>query len=307
MGAESVCEAAFLGKAVLMAPLEQHHEQRLNALDAEIAGLAVGHPTFDLRRDRATARTHRQRLVPGVVSRGRRQVARGGGAGRERGRAAWWTASCFFIQEMMDVPGSKARFRRGGMIMRNTWSVAVAVILAAAPIGSSAQVGVKAGASFGHVSNAGLLPGDVGRRGGFTLGVSAVTPGLLGLGVEAFYSQRGVSSQAGANSREIEYLDFLALVRAKVPTPGIAPYAFAGPQISYELACNAGDAPCPGGDRTHWPTAGVIGAGVAFGGDTSISVEARYIYGLQDLQLETVTSQESYHERSFVVLAGIAF
>jgi len=47
-GFESVCEAAFLGKAVLMVPLEQHHEQRLNARDAEGAGLAIGHPVFDL-------------------------------------------------------------------------------------------------------------------------------------------------------------------------------------------------------------------------------------------------------------------
>jgi uncharacterized protein (TIGR00661 family) len=47
-GFESVCEAAFLGKAVLMVPLEGHHEQALNALDAEQAGVAVGHPDFDL-------------------------------------------------------------------------------------------------------------------------------------------------------------------------------------------------------------------------------------------------------------------
>jgi hypothetical protein len=181
------------------------------------------------------------------------------------------------------------------------------MILAAAPVAVSAQVGVKAGASFGNVSSSGLLPGDVGRRTGFTVGVSAVTPGILGVGVEAFYSQRGVSADLALNSRELEYLDLVGLVRAQVPTPGIAPYAFAGPQISYELACNAGDGPCPGGDRTQWPTAGVIGAGVAFGGETRVSVEARYIYGLQDLELETVTSEESYRERSFAVLAGISF
>jgi uncharacterized protein (TIGR00661 family) len=47
-GFESVCEAAFLGKPVLMVPLEGHDEQRLNAQDAEQAGVAIGHPTFDL-------------------------------------------------------------------------------------------------------------------------------------------------------------------------------------------------------------------------------------------------------------------
>jgi uncharacterized protein (TIGR00661 family) len=47
-GFESICEAAFLGKPVLMIPLEHHHEQELNALDGEAAGVAVGHPVFDL-------------------------------------------------------------------------------------------------------------------------------------------------------------------------------------------------------------------------------------------------------------------
>jgi uncharacterized protein (TIGR00661 family) len=47
-GFESVCEAAFLGKPVLMVPLDHHHEQRLNAQDAERAGVAIGNPTFDL-------------------------------------------------------------------------------------------------------------------------------------------------------------------------------------------------------------------------------------------------------------------
>jgi hypothetical protein len=31
-----------------MVPLDDHHEQRLNALDAERAGVALGHATFDL-------------------------------------------------------------------------------------------------------------------------------------------------------------------------------------------------------------------------------------------------------------------
>jgi uncharacterized protein (TIGR00661 family) len=47
-GFESICEAAFLGKPVLMVPLENHLEQRLNASDGQAAGVAVGHPVFDL-------------------------------------------------------------------------------------------------------------------------------------------------------------------------------------------------------------------------------------------------------------------
>jgi uncharacterized protein (TIGR00661 family) len=47
-GFESICEAAFLGKPVLMVPLDGHHEQQLNARDAELSGVAIGHPVFDL-------------------------------------------------------------------------------------------------------------------------------------------------------------------------------------------------------------------------------------------------------------------
>ena len=47
-GFESVCEAAFLGKPVMMVPTENHVEQQCNALDAERAGLAVWRNDFDL-------------------------------------------------------------------------------------------------------------------------------------------------------------------------------------------------------------------------------------------------------------------
>jgi uncharacterized protein (TIGR00661 family) len=47
-GFESVCEAAFLGKPILVVPTANHIEQRCNALDAERAGLAIWKDNFDL-------------------------------------------------------------------------------------------------------------------------------------------------------------------------------------------------------------------------------------------------------------------
>jgi uncharacterized protein (TIGR00661 family) len=47
-GFESVCEAAYLGKPVLMVPLGGHDEQRLNARDGARSGVAISHPEFDL-------------------------------------------------------------------------------------------------------------------------------------------------------------------------------------------------------------------------------------------------------------------
>lgn len=47
-GFESVCEAMYLGKPVLMVPVPGHFEQACNALDGMISGAGVASGTFDL-------------------------------------------------------------------------------------------------------------------------------------------------------------------------------------------------------------------------------------------------------------------
>ncbi|MEZ0483043.1 glycosyltransferase family protein [Fibrella aquatica] len=49
-GFESVCEAMYLGKPVLMMPQPNHYEQACNALDGQRAGAGVASDTFDLTR-----------------------------------------------------------------------------------------------------------------------------------------------------------------------------------------------------------------------------------------------------------------
>ena len=49
-GFESVCEAMFLGKPVLMVPVEGHFEQACNALDAERVGAGIYSDAFDLEK-----------------------------------------------------------------------------------------------------------------------------------------------------------------------------------------------------------------------------------------------------------------
>ncbi|GAB3898182.1 glycosyltransferase family protein [Larkinella knui] len=49
-GFESVCEAFYLGKPVLMIPQPNHFEQACNALDGQRAGVGVPSDTFDLSR-----------------------------------------------------------------------------------------------------------------------------------------------------------------------------------------------------------------------------------------------------------------
>lgn len=49
-GFESVCEAAYLGKPLMMVPVENHFEQYLNGLDAEQAGIGIRDSKFNLSR-----------------------------------------------------------------------------------------------------------------------------------------------------------------------------------------------------------------------------------------------------------------
>lgn len=47
-GFESVCEAMYLGKPVMMVPVPNHFEQECNAIDGVIAGAGITSKTFDL-------------------------------------------------------------------------------------------------------------------------------------------------------------------------------------------------------------------------------------------------------------------
>jgi uncharacterized protein (TIGR00661 family) len=49
-GFESVCEAMYLGKPIMMVPVPNHIEQQINALDGERAGAGIADSIFDLSR-----------------------------------------------------------------------------------------------------------------------------------------------------------------------------------------------------------------------------------------------------------------
>ncbi len=186
-------------------------------------------------------------------------------------------------------------------------AAALAATVAVAPL--SAQVGIKGGVSHGNISNVGVLPGDLGARTGFAIGLSVASrpTTLFGMGVEGLYAQRGAHSANNASSFELDYVDVPVYLRVLAPAPGLQPFAYAGPQVSFEVRCRTGTADCPDSDRPSVTYAGVIGAGVRLGQGSGVSIEGRYVYGLRDLKLGTVTSGESYRNRSFQILVGLTF
>jgi len=185
----------------------------------------------------------------------------------------------------------------------------LALAAAAGPVAAQVEFGVKGGASFGNVSNKGLLPGNLKTRTGWAAGVSlGFRARVIGIGAEALYARRGLKSD-GTGDLKLDYVDFPVYAKFQVPTPGVSPFGYLGPQVSFEVTCKVDDVNCTGGDRSKTDYAGVVGAGVKFGNESKVgfTVEARYIYGLKDLKLNTVSSSDSYKTRSFLILGGIIF
>src|SRR5437762_1656537 len=124
------------------------------------------------------------------------------------------------------------------------------------------SVALKGGFSYGDVSNRGILPGNLKERTGFALGLSlGAGRNMLGLGVEALYTQRGVTNSGTTDERQLDYVEVPGCRRALFPTPGVAAYAYAGPQVSFELRGRAGGTACPSTDRPSTGYAGVVGGG----------------------------------------------
>lgn len=61
-GFESICEAMYLGKPVLMIPVAGQYEQACNALDASIAGAGIWSDRFDLRALKGLLTHHKQTI-----------------------------------------------------------------------------------------------------------------------------------------------------------------------------------------------------------------------------------------------------
>ncbi len=194
--------------------------------------------------------------------------------------------------------------------MKRTLACLAILGLAVCPRVARAQggFGIKGGFSYGNVTNRGFLPGALKDRTGFAAGIGLSGTGLVGFGIEGLYAQRGVVSNTTGDSWKLNYVDVPVYIRAGIPSPGIAPFAYAGPQFSFEVTCSAGGgASCPSTGRPKTTYAGILGAGARLGAQSALTIEGRYIYGLNDLKLSTVTSSQSYKTRSFLILAGWSF
>src|SRR5439155_6624116 len=127
------------------------------------------------------------------------------------------------------------RLLREVLTMKRSPAIALALLVSVVPVAAHAQGGmaIKGGASFGDVSNKGILPGSLGERTGFAAGIAlGAAQGFFGYGIEGLYAQRGVTSPTATASRNLDYLDVPVYVRVTIPMGRLAPFGYAGPQAS---------------------------------------------------------------------------
>lgn len=189
------------------------------------------------------------------------------------------------------------------LCVRAVCTLSVAVVLFGPGMLAAQGLGIKAGYSFG------TAPEDIASlksHSGVALGVGLQSGGIIGWGVDALYAERGFTSSASGGSQKYKYVDVPFYLRAAVSNPLVTPFAYAGPQASFELNCDGGGGDCPSG-RSKTTYAGVIGGGVTLNAVSGLSIEGRYVYGLSDLKLSTVSNSENYKSRSFLLLVGLGF
>jgi hypothetical protein len=190
---------------------------------------------------------------------------------------------------------------------RSLFAVAL-LALCAAPITARAQgLGIIGGLTYGYVPNTNSTgAGTLSSHNGFAIGVAAETGGMFGFGIDGLYAQRGFRSSVAGFSEQLSYIDVPAYFRFAIPNPTIVPFALAGPQLSFEMNCDADGGSCPSG-RPNTTYGAIFAVGLKFPQLARLSVQARYLYGLSDLNYNTVNNQSNYHDRSFMLLFGLGF
>lgn len=192
--------------------------------------------------------------------------------------------------------------------MKRSFITLAVAAMCSVPIAGQAQgVGILGGWSYGQVPSSNTTGhGSLSGNSGFALGVGAESGGPVGFGVNVLYAQRGFRSTLIGNSEQLSYIDIPLYLKVSVPNPAVTPFALIGPQVSFEMNCDANGQDCPSGrDKTTFD--GIAAIGLKFPMLSGLSIQARYLYALQNLDYGTISNQSDYRQRSFMLLLGIGF
>jgi len=198
-------------------------------------------------------------------------------------------------------------------VMRQWPVLPLALLLTAlATPNASAQVQLKGGISHGDLTTTTptVAPGKLNGRTGFALGLAYQdhpSGSHIGFGTELLYSQRGGTSTKTGFDRRIDYVDFpvYLTVSSTSNSKAVAPYAYLGPQASFEVRCKTGLGDCPQDGRQSTVFEGVVGVGLHFRRERDLSIEARYVRGFNDLGIGTADGQGAYDQSALMLMVGV--
>ncbi|MCK5447099.1 MAG: PorT family protein [Gemmatimonadetes bacterium] len=210
-------------------------------------------------------------------------------------------------------------------------ALAVTLALMTAPTDGLAQeavVGIKGGINSYNLSwKPDSIAPDIGGQTGFVGGLfgGVMFTRVVGVQLEALYSQRSVLDQEDDVDLKTTYFEIPLLFTAKFPVGGTAirPILFAGPSVSFESKCEVSGELEPEGSRmtfdcddpmvqvenkkTDWAL--VLGVGVDYPlGKFLIGAEWRYNLGLTNLNNDSDSSSyETVKTRMWALLLTVGY
>ncbi len=208
-------------------------------------------------------------------------------------------------------------------------AVVTAVLVGGVVPGTAGAQGVTLGGKFGANFAKADINDDQGERTrrGIVLGGVLGIPlhEAFGIQLEALYAQKGLAAEDSPDERavlKINYIDVPVLAHVRIPNRSgpVRPVFYAGPVISFEVACSiefeeggiSGEAGCRDED---FGVDQFISAAVDFGltggggfdvdlGKTILSFEARYTHGFTDILEEDATEIKN---RVISAMVGLSF
>ena len=160
-------------------------------------------------------------------------------------------------------------------------------------------LGIKGGLTFADLSDL-----DVDGRTGYAAGVALrfAPSGVLSIQPEVMYVAKG------AEEIELGNIDLPLLLKFDLPLTVVNVYAEAGPYASFNVSCDIpevtpGVDPCD--DIEHTDFGGIVGGGVRLGGTRGLNLEARYQFGVTDLDSSGATFDPK--NETWFLLAGFDF
>jgi hypothetical protein len=202
------------------------------------------------------------------------------------------------------------------------------VTVAAAQKAGDMTIGVMAGVNYGKVSsdpepNGVTLDYKVGFLAGGFLGIAVND--VFSVEPQAFYAQKGAkvsgtgTSSSGEGSVKIGYIEVPLLGKFWIPSESqVKPFIFAGPYVAFKVRCKV-DGAAFGGTSTDCDQTTEInlkstdfgatgGAGLEFkAGKQVVRVDARYDFGLTNINDTSSSDNTKIKTRSFAGTVGVGF